>query len=246
MIFASSLSPRRLRTLITAIVVALAALVLSGSPANGAEFKIGQVISDFSLPNPEGSLLSLKTDKGQSVITYDNKVITPTVTIIHLFQPDCLQCQTQMQALEAVHQEFSKKNVVVIGVAHRGDAQSVRALANRLRITFPLLVGTGSPFARQFAAGDTLAITDRQATVRFAQVVWREGIRLLLDGKPPAQTTISREGLKVGDKFPAVELQSLTTDQPIALIGRDGRLTFRDEGGKEIHPKAAVGMFSRF
>lgn len=254
MIFASSLSPRRLRTLITAMVVALAALVLSGNPANGAEFKIGQVISDFSLPNPEGSLLSLKTDKGQSIITYDNKVITSVVTIIHLFQPDCLQCQTQMQALEAVHQEFSKKNVVVIGVAHRGDAQSVRALANRLRITFPLLVGTGSPFARQFAAGDTLAITDRQATVSFAQVgygkgdevVWREGIRLLLDGKPPAQTTISREGLKVGDKFPAVELQSLVTDQPIALIGRDGRLTFRDEGGKEIHPKAAVGMFSRF
>ena len=53
MIFASSFSPRRLETLITTIVVALAAIILSGSPANGAEFKTGQVISDFSLPNAE-------------------------------------------------------------------------------------------------------------------------------------------------------------------------------------------------
>jgi peroxiredoxin len=253
MIFASSHNPRRLRTLISAIVVALAASVFGGA-ANGAEFKAGQVIPDFSLPTPEGNLFSLKTEKGQSVITYNDKVTTPMVTIIHLFQPDCLQCQTQMQALEAVHQEFSKKGVTVIGVAHRGDAQSVRALANRLQITFPLLVGTGSPLARQFAAGDTIAISDRQATVRFAQVgygkgdevVWRESIQLLLDGKPLAKTTVSREGLKVGDRLPAIELLSLRTDKPTSLTGEEGRLMFRDEEGKVTHPKAAIGMFSRF
>ena len=253
MIFARSLNLRRVRTLIAAFVVALAATAFGGA-ANGAEFKAGQAIPDFSLPTPEGNLLSLKTKKGQSVITYNEKVTTPMVTIIHLFQPDCLQCQTQMQALEAVHKEFSKKGVTVIGVAHRGEAQSVRAMANRLQITFPLLIGTGSPLARQFAAGDTLAISDRQATVRFAQVgygtgdetVWRESIRLLLDGKPLAQTTVSREGLEVGDRLPAIELLSLRTDKPVALTGEDGRLTFRDEEGKVSHPKAVVGMFSRF
>jgi peroxiredoxin len=253
MIFACSLSSRRLRILLFAIVVALAALVLSGSPAKAAEFKAGQVIPDFSLSTPEGTILSLKSQKGQATITYDRKVTTPAITVIHLFQPDCFQCQTQMRALEALHQEFNKKNVMVIGIAHRGDGPAVSALARHLQITFPLLVGTGSPLAHQFAAGDTLAIADKQATVRFAQVgygkgdesIWREGIRLLLDGKPPSQTTVPREGLKVGDPLPAIELPSLQTDKLIALTGEDGRLAFRDEQGKVVKPKVAIGMFSR-
>jgi peroxiredoxin len=254
MIFASRLRSIDLRNQIIAIIVAIAVIALINQPTNAVEFKPDRRIPDFTLPAPDDSLLTLKTEKGQIVVTHNGKVIKPTVTIIHLFQPDCLQCQTQMQELEAIHQEFNSKNVVVLGIAHRGDAQSVRAVAQRLKITFPLVVGTGSPFARQFAAGDTLAITDRQATVRFAQVgygkgdevVWRTGIKLLLDGKPLAQKTVSRQGLKVGDRLPAIELQSLLTDKLIALTGQDGRLTFRDEEGKVIYPKAAIGMFSRF
>jgi peroxiredoxin len=254
MIFFSRLRFTGLRHLMAAILAAIAVVVLINPLTGAAEFKPDQVIPDFSLPTADESVLSLKTEKGQILITYKGKVIRPTVTVIHLFQPDCLQCQTQMQELEAVYQELNRKNVAVIGVAHRGDAQAVRTLAQRLKITFPLAVGTGSPFARQFAAGDTLAITDRQATVRFAQVgygkgdevIWRKGIQTLLDGKPLEQKTVARQGLKVGDRLPAIELQSLITDKPVSLTGQDGRMTFRDEDGKIIYPKAVIGMFSRF
>jgi peroxiredoxin len=250
----SRLSTICLRNLIAAIVVAIAVLALSNTFTKAAEFKTGQRIPDFFLPTPDGSLLSLRTEKGQAVITHSNKVIKPRVMIVHLFQPDCFQCQTQMQELEALQREVDRNQVMIIGIAHRGDAHSVRSLAQRLKITFPLLVGAGSPVALQFAAGDTLAIADKQATVRFAQVgygkgdeaTWRSSIKLLLSGTPLAQTTISRERLQVGDLLPAIELQSLVADKPVALTGQDGRLTFRDEEGKVIYPKAVIGMFSRF
>jgi peroxiredoxin len=254
MMSASRFSTIRLRDLIAVLGVAIAVIALSNTLTKAAEFKIDQRIPDFSLQASDGSLLSLKTEAEQAVITHNNKVIKPGVMIIHLFQPDCLQCQTQMRALERLYHELNRNQVMVVGIAHRGDAQSVRAMAQRLKITLPLLVGTESPFVRQFAAGDTLAITDKQATVRFAQVgygkgdeaVWRNSIQLLLDRKPLAQTTISRERLGIGDLLPAIELQSLVAEKPISLTGQGGRLTFENEEGKAIYPKAAIGMFSRF
>jgi peroxiredoxin len=252
--FVNRLCSTRLRKLIATISVSIVVVILINQPIKGADFKTDQVIPDFSLPTPDGSSLSIKTEKGQISIAQSNTVVKPKVLIIHLFQPDCLQCQTQMQALEALYQEFDRAQVMVVGIAHRGDARSVRTLAQRLKITFPLAVGTGSPLALQFAAGDTLAITDKQATVRFAQVgygkgdegVWRQNIRLLLGGKPLTQNTIARERIKVGDQLPTIELQSLLTDKLVTLTGQDGRLIFRDEKGKVIHPKTAIGMFSRF
>jgi hypothetical protein len=53
------------------------------------------------------------------------------------------------------------------------------------------------------------------------------------------------ERLQVGDRLPAVALDSLTTGKSITLQ-EGGRLTFRDEKGTVSHPKAAIGMFSRY
>jgi hypothetical protein len=126
-------------------------------------------------------------------------------------------------------------------------------LAKQLKVTFPLLVGKGWALAKEFAAGDSLAITDGKGVVRSAQVgfrpgdekVWQDDIEQLLAGKSVAKETVECKALHVDDRLPLIELPSVTTGKTIALTGEGGRLTYRNEEGEVCHPKAAVGFFSR-
>jgi peroxiredoxin len=236
------------------------ACVLSGShPGVRAEFKPGTELPEFTLRAADGTPFALQRKRGQVVIKEGTKEREPKLLVLHLFQPDCLQCQAEMKALEKVHQGFGPKGVLVVGVAHRGAAEAARAMTARLKVTFPVAVGTGSALAKQFAAGDALAIADDRGVVRFAQVgygagdekVWREGLERLLAGRPVAQQTVARRRLRAGDRLPLIELPSVTTGRTMSLTGAAGRLTFREEGGQVpsppgAHPRAAVGFFSRY
>jgi peroxiredoxin len=234
--------------------VIVATSMLGANSAAQAEFKVGAELPDFSLKTSDGAAFSLQRKEGQMLITQGTKQLEPKVLVLHLFQPDCLQCQAQMQELEKVYGDLAKDGLVVVGVAHKGNAEAAVAILRQLKLTFPVVLGTGSDLAKQFAAGDSLAIADRAGVVRFAQVgygagdekVWRENIKRLLAGKPVTQETIARKRLQVGDRLPVIELPSVTTGKTISLSGEGGRLTFRDEEGKVSHPKAAVGFFSRY
>jgi peroxiredoxin len=230
------------------------ALLASAATTARAEFKPGDVVPAFSLHSPDGAPFSLARRQGKVVLTKGTMTLVPKVLLIHLFQPDCLQCQAQMRALQTLYEEFRKEGVLVVGIAYRGTSQQAQAVVHQLKVSFPILEGKGSPIAERFAAGDTLGILDSCGTVRFAQVgygqgdkkVWERVIRELLAGRPVVQQTVSRNRLNVGDRLPAIRLNSLLTGAPMALTGEGGRLTFRDEMGRLTHPKAAVGMFSRF
>ncbi|HBI43746.1 MAG TPA: hypothetical protein DDY78_12975 [Planctomycetales bacterium] len=236
-----------------AVLVAAAALAAGGTPAR-AEFKVGAELPEFSLKAADGTPFSLQRKQNQMGVVNGDKRTEPKALVLHLFQPDCLQCQAQLKELEKVHQEFGKKGVLVVGVSHRGDAKAVQAAADQLKVTFPLLVGTDSALAKKFGAGDAFAIADQAGVVRFAQAgygqgdekLWREDLGLLLAGKPVAKETVDRKRLKVGDRLPSLELDSLLTGKPLVLNGEDGKLTFRDEDGTVSHPKAAIVFFSRY
>lgn len=236
-----------------AITMLTAFMMAATNTAVQAEFQAGDVVPAFSLEATDGLSFSLARREGNVFLNHGGKSLKPRIVIMHLFQPDCLQCRAQMKALEALYQEFHKSRVMVIGVGHRGDIQQVRAVARQLGVTFPLLMGTGSPLANQFARGDTLGIADSRGVVRFAQVgygkgdekTWQESVKLLLAGKPVREPTIARNRLRIGDELPAIRLNSLITGKPMALTGEGGRLTFHDETGRILHPKAALGFFSR-
>lgn len=236
----------------TAVITAL--LVGGASNPAHAEFKPGDVVPAFSLKSTDGRPFSMAQRQGRVDLTFGTRDLKPKVLVLHLFQPDCLQCQAQMRALEALYEEFQKDGVLVVGIAYRGNAEQAQAVTRQFKVTFPILEGKGSPLAERFAAGDTLGIVDHRATVRFAQVgygqgdekVWQNAIRELLAGRHVVQQTIAHNRLAVGDKLPAIRLNSLMTGKPMELTGEGGQLTFRDETGRLTHPKAAVGMFSRF
>jgi peroxiredoxin len=219
-----------------------------------AEFTVGRQIPSVALPSVDGMQVDLASVDGAMVLRGPGPDTKPSALVIHLLQPDCLQCRAQLKELQALSDRFKDRSVVVMGIAHRGGPDELKALARELSVTFPLLHGIASEIAKQSAAGDSLGIADKSGVVRYAQVgfgkgdeaLWATAIEELLAGKPVSKTTVSRERLAVGDRFPAVELPSLVSQKPIALVGKGGRLTFRDEQGGETNPKAAVGFFSRY
>jgi peroxiredoxin len=230
-------------------------MLIVSTPRAGAEFKVGSPLPDFALKMADSdSTFSVQRQQNRLIVMRGNERHDPKALVLHMLQPDCLQCQAEMKALEAIHQEFEKQGVLVVGVGHRGDERALRSLAKHLNVTFPLLTGTGSAFAKEFSAGDSLAITDQTGVVRFGQVgygdgderIWRDTLSRLLAGKPVAQETVARKRLQVNDRFPVVEFPSVMTGKTIALTGDDGRLTFRSDDGKVTHPKAAIGFFSRY
>lgn len=236
-----------------ALAALLAVVPARSSQALAAEPPVGTSLPEFSLKAAGGATRSVRREDGRVLIVEDKRIVRPRVLVIHFFQPDCLQCQSEAKTLEAIHQKYAEKGVSVIGIAHRGDAQAEK-FAEQLRVSYPLLLGTGSQIARRFAAGDSLYIADDRGTVRFSQPgygsgdekLWHENIDLLLAGKPVAKETSERENLKVGDRLPTVRLDSLISGEEMSLTGRDGRLTFTEAQGNSVQPKAAIGLFARY
>src|SRR5437660_12629402 len=161
--------PRRSAAGWLALSLLIAAALLGSSTLARGEFKIRGKMPALSLKSVDGATFALERKEGRVVVTQGAMTSQPKVLVMHLLQPDCLQCQAQAVELETLYQHLRKDGVLVIGIAHRGDAEAARAFVERLKLTFPVLVGTGSEVAKQFAAGDSLAIMDERGVVRFAQ-----------------------------------------------------------------------------
>ncbi len=232
------------------------ALVVAMFRLAGAQDKeVPKRIPEFALKTVDGASLKLTYDQGRVAVERGGATFKPKALFLHFLQPDCNLCMEEMKALEALHQEVSKQGALIVGVAHRHDEAAVRDLREKLKITYPLLLGRGSDLASQFSRGDASILVDGQGIVRTAQVsykegeekVWKENIERLLVEKDLAPAAAKREKpLEAGNAFPAVKLPSLMSGKGISLAVEDGTLTFRDEEGKATRLKAAVGFFSRY
>lgn len=219
------------------------ALLLAVSLAAGAPESEERRLPPFSLKASSGEAVSWTGGEGRH-----------QALLLHFFQPDCNACRTEMAALEALSRDLAPKGVLVAGVAHRGDGAAVGALARKLGLSYPLLLGQGSELAKGFSRGDATVIADGKGVVRYVQVgfkegdekVFREAIESLLAGREVTAKADEERRLEAGERFPDVALPGLMTEKPISLRVEQGRLTFRDGEGKVSHPKAAVGFFSRY
>jgi peroxiredoxin len=224
------------------------------TPTSRAEFSVGDEVPAFSLKSADGEPIELTRGDGNVHVLHGEQRASPKAVIIHLLQPDCLQCRAQLEALTPIAERYRQRGVVTLGIAHRGAAEAARDLAQDLRLPFPIAMGVDSEIADRFAAGDTLGILDAAGVVRFAQVgygdgdaeLWQQAVDELIAGKPVTKSGVDRDRLAVGDVFPAVHLPSLRTGKPMTLAGEAGRLVFLDGDGKAKRPKAAVGFFSRY
>lgn len=226
----------------------LAAAVLTAWPA-GAQDKEEKKLPEFSLKTAQGESFAGKYEGAELAIGRKVKA-----TLLHFFQPDCNACVVEMKALDFLSKELAPKGAVIASVAHRGDQVAVKAVAERHKLSYPLVLGQGSDLVKTFSRGDATVIADGKGVVRFSQVgfkegderIFRETLEKLLADKAVTAETNERRRLQVGETMPAVQLPSLMSGKPISMTVEGGKLTYRDESGKEVHPKAAVGFFSRY
>jgi len=226
----------------------LAGAVLAACPA-GAQEQGEKKLPEFSLKAANGDAFSAKYEGGELSVGRKVKAV-----LLHFFQPDCNACMVEMKALEGLSKELSPKGALIASVAHRGDEAAVKAVAEKHKLSYPLVLGQGSDLAKAFSRGDATVIVDGKGAVRYSQVGFKEGdektfretLENLLADKAVTAETNERRRLTVGETFPAVKLPSLMNGKPMSMTVEGGKLTYRDESGKEVHPKAAVGFFSRY
>lgn len=142
---------------------ALAVSFVLAPPMARAEFTVGAKLPAFSMPGLGGATGELSFAEGTVRFAYGTESRAPHAVVVHLLQPDCLQCRAQLAELAILHGELAERGVLFVGIAHRGTAGDLQKLADDLHIEFPLLHGVGSPIAQQFAAGDTLGTPTRAA-----------------------------------------------------------------------------------
>jgi len=238
----------RLHTLVLLTAVGAAA------QSARADFTVGAEVPDFSLTSADGTAVTLQRDNAALMVHVGRERLTPKALVIHLLQPDCLQCRAQLEVLKPIAARYRERGVITLGIAHRGTPETAKELAESLGLPFPMAMGVGSEIAKQFAAGDTLGIADARGVIRFAQVgygfgdakLWEQALDEILSGKEVTKAGVDRDRLAVGDRLPAIHLPSLGTGKTMTLAGEGGRLVFRGEDGAESRPKAAIGFFSRY
>lgn len=246
-----SLIAQHVRSGLCVAVVFAAAMVTRTARA---DFTVGAQVPAFSLKPVDGMVVEIHRADSALTMQLGEERLRARALVIHLLQPDCLQCRAQLQALKPIAERYRQRGVVTLGIAHRGTPEAARELAEDLNLQFPILMGVDSEIAKRFAAGDTLGIVDAKGVIRFAQVgygvgdekLWEQALDDLMAGEPVTKTGVDRERLAVGDRLFAIHLASLRSGKPMTLAGEGDRLVFRDEDGKESRPKAAIGMFSRY
>jgi len=62
-----------------------------------------------------------------------------TVIILDFWASWCLECRSEMRALERVQREFSSRGLAIIGVNARENKEAVGRYAKELGLTFPLV-----------------------------------------------------------------------------------------------------------
>jgi peroxiredoxin len=218
------------------------------------QIEAGQALPSLSLALTDGTTLQVAVEGGKVAVLRGGKPEAPRAVMVHFLQPDCLQCQAQLKPMQAVHAAVAQKGGLVVGAAHRGDLEAVRAMQAKLGVTFPMGVLQSKAGLEKAVGGDACVIADQTGVVRFAQAgfgegdekLWSEVFEALLAGRPSPHATVARGRLKVGEPFPAVRLPSLRTGRPMEYASVDGRIRFTDEDGKQTSPKGAIFFFSRY
>ena len=242
-------------TIATRLSAGIALAVLAACPAAGE----GNPSAERRLPaftgkSAGGETASLAPGKESLEFTLGERKRAIRAALLHFFQPDCNACVAEMKALQVLHGELAAKDVLVAGVAHRGEEAAVAAVAKEHKLSYPVLLGQGSDLAKAFSRGDATVLADAKGVVRYSQVGfkdgdakgWKENLERLLEGKEVRPDVNPRVVLAAGDPFPDVRLPALEGGKEISLAVEDGRLTFLDAAGSATHPRAAVGFFSRY
>lgn len=221
-----------------------------GGGATTAMPPIGAALESFDLRDANGAELAWSARLGLRHGSASPGV--PAALMIHVFQPDCPACRDEGRALERMRSGSSA--VTVVGIAHRGGPDEVRAFAAATGATYPLAPAAGTPWAERWSRGDPTYVVDRTGDVAYGQVgfhpadpeTWADVIADLTAGRPARVTGPRRDVLAVGMRMPAVELPVLGEEGAARITTSEaGALTIELDGETRACT-AALWFFSRY
>jgi peroxiredoxin len=111
----------------------------SATPQPETGIDVGQLAPDFELRTPEADLARLSDFRGKPVW-------------INFWAPWCPACRTEMPRLEGFYLQNQADRLVVLGVGVRDSPESMRAYANEVGVTYPIVVDGNGGVANAYRA----------------------------------------------------------------------------------------------
>ncbi len=120
---------------------------------------VGQIAPGFTLFDLDGNEISLSDFRGKTVF-------------INFWATWCPPCRAEMPEIEAVHQEYKDKGVVVIGVDIVEPESTVRQYIKRGGFTWTIVLDSTGEVASdyQIAAIPTSFFIDREGIIRAVNI----------------------------------------------------------------------------
>jgi thiol-disulfide isomerase/thioredoxin len=121
--------------------------------------KVGHLAPDFVLKDLDGNTIRLSDLRGKMVF-------------INFWATWCPPCRAEMPEIEAVHQEYKDKGVVVLGVDISEPESTVRQYVQQGGFSWPIVLDSTGKVARdyQIAAIPTSFFLDREGVIRAVNV----------------------------------------------------------------------------
>ena len=119
---------------------------------------------DFTLKSMSGENLRLQELRGQ-------------VVLVNFWATWCGPCRQEMPVLDQIHKRYESMGFAVLGLNVDTDAAKARKIAERLGVSFPLLLDTDQKVSKQYevSAMPFTVLVDRDGAVRYIHEGYKPG-----------------------------------------------------------------------
>ena len=162
---------RMIRTFATAVsALALASGLLT--PAHAIAPAANALAPDFTLRGADGRNVRLDELRGQ-------------VVLVNFWATWCGPCREEMPRLESLYEKYRKSGFVLLGVNVDDDPRNAMGVAQKLKVSFPVLLDTDKSVSRLYDLGTmpSTVLIDRDGRVRYVHRGYRGGVETEYDAQ---------------------------------------------------------------
>jgi peroxiredoxin len=130
-----------------------------------AAVKLSAAAPDFTLKTAGGPNLRLAEQRGQ-------------VVMVNFWATWCGPCRVELPHLNRLHETYKKAGFTMLGVNIDNNPQQAIELAQRLGVSFPVLLDTNKAVVGAYGLGDMPAtvLIDRDGRIRYIYRGYKDGV----------------------------------------------------------------------
>jgi peroxiredoxin len=150
--------------MIRILQAAALALFLGHAALAGATPATNTAAPDFTLHAADGRNLRLQELHGQ-------------VVLVNFWATWCGPCREEMPRLQAIYDKYRPSGFVLLGVNIDDDPRNAMNVAQKLKVSFPVLLDTDKKVSKLYDLSDmpSTVLIDRDGRVRYIHRGFRDG-----------------------------------------------------------------------